>query len=205
VTRAILVVGVALSSSMLTSCGPPSGSLDGPCNQDGTCGANLDCDENEKCVRAGSCAGDNGTKHASDCATLPTASCGNPSSSVSVCNAAAQTLRAGVFDAVFACLHAIPASQCNGLDQASSACEPSVDACLDADAQSVCGQADDACNGNGDTTFAFDECLIDLSPANNAVHQAFATCFNDQVPVDGCTNIENQCSTIAFSQVGGGA
>jgi hypothetical protein len=197
VKPAVLVVTFACAS-----CGPPAGSLSGPCNTDGTCGAALSCDENETCVR--SCAGDTGSKHASDCATLPTAACGNQSASVSVCNASAQTLRAGAFDAVFACLAAIPANQCTGLDQASSACEPSVDACLDADAESVCSQADDACQNNGDSTFAFDECLIDLSPANDDVHAAWATCFNDQVPVEGCTDIESNCSAIAFQQVGGG-
>ncbi|HEY4221549.1 MAG TPA: hypothetical protein VGO62_09405 [Myxococcota bacterium] len=132
----------------------------------------------------GACFGDEAAEHSvDDCATIPASACGPESS-----NTAVHTCRV--------------ASACADLTTPTNSCFD-IKACADADAEDVCNDADAACGSVEDPGFPLDTCLGDLIPLNQAFHDAWSDCFN-QNPTIPCAEIEDQCYNFATNQLVGG-
>jgi len=205
--RAVLLWALSAGAVLtVASCGKAVGSEGGPCTSGGGCDPGLTC-ASDLCVKLGEgegegdpgegegeCQGDDGGAHAvDDCAGIPAAACADidQNETETACRDAGLTLRAGLFDAAFACLAQISSAQCHDAG-AINDCFGALTACANPGAETTCTQARDACVDGNDDGFPLDVCIADLTPTNLAFRTAWADCFNNS-GAQPCSDVEDAC------------
>jgi hypothetical protein len=199
----------------------PVGSEGGPCTEGGGCDPGLAC-RSDLCVDLGGegegeggegegeggegegegeCQGDEAAVFdVDDCDGIPTAACGpiEENAALTTCRDAALILRNGIFNEVFPCIDAIPATECDALNGPLGDCFGLITACPNTAAENLCQQAFDTCSAEGQTNFPQAACESDLVPTNQAFRQAYADCFN-QAAAEPCSSVHDFCYNFALA------